>query len=172
MLTGESRFHLSTPLGIWTWVPCDGKQTGSPLEQWDMVRMMWDCRLSTCRTIRKFNTYTPLSLSRAHLTVASPRLCKWAKAWTNQKASFNFVSHEVAKMSCSNHAFIYCTWVSYLDFSSRIIPGFLLSENKLPRNCFCRPVIFRKNRLYSYLSKSKLFYKLDCISFWRTLARY
>ncbi len=27
-LTGESRFHITTPLGIWTWVPCDGKQTG------------------------------------------------------------------------------------------------------------------------------------------------
>ncbi len=47
MLTGESRFHISTPLGIWTWVPCDGKQRGSPLDQWDMVRMKWDCRLST-----------------------------------------------------------------------------------------------------------------------------
>jgi hypothetical protein len=46
-LTGESRFHMSTPLGIWTWVPCDGKQTGSPLDQWDIVRMKWDCRLST-----------------------------------------------------------------------------------------------------------------------------
>jgi hypothetical protein len=45
-LTGESLFHIVTPLGIWTWVPCDGKQTGSPLDQWDMVRMMWDCRLS------------------------------------------------------------------------------------------------------------------------------
>ncbi len=46
-LTGESRFHISTPLGIWTWVPCDRKQTGSPLDQWDMVRMKGDCRLST-----------------------------------------------------------------------------------------------------------------------------
>ncbi len=46
-LTGESRFHISTPLGIWTWVPCDGKKTGSPLGQLDMVRMKWDCRLST-----------------------------------------------------------------------------------------------------------------------------
>jgi hypothetical protein len=47
MLTGESRLHISTPQGIWTCVPCDGKQTGSPLDQWDMVRMKWDCRLST-----------------------------------------------------------------------------------------------------------------------------
>jgi hypothetical protein len=47
MLTGEFRFHTSTPLGIWTWVPCDGKQTGSPLDQWDMVKMKWDCRFST-----------------------------------------------------------------------------------------------------------------------------
>jgi hypothetical protein len=46
-LTGESWFHISTPSGIWTRVPCDRKQTGSPLDQWDMVRMKWDCRLST-----------------------------------------------------------------------------------------------------------------------------
>jgi hypothetical protein len=46
-LTGESWFHLSTPLGFWTQVPCDGKQMGSPLDQWDMVRMKWACRLST-----------------------------------------------------------------------------------------------------------------------------
>jgi hypothetical protein len=25
-LTGESRFHISTPLGIWTWVPYDGNK--------------------------------------------------------------------------------------------------------------------------------------------------
>jgi hypothetical protein len=47
MLTGEIRFHISTPLGFWTRVPHDSKQTGSPLYQWDMVRMKWDCRLST-----------------------------------------------------------------------------------------------------------------------------
>ncbi len=46
-LTGEFRFHISTPQGIWTWVPCDGKQTGSPRDQWDIVRMKWDCRLLT-----------------------------------------------------------------------------------------------------------------------------
>jgi hypothetical protein len=46
-LTGESLFHISTPPGISTWVPYDGKQTGSPLDQWDMVRKKWDCRLST-----------------------------------------------------------------------------------------------------------------------------
>jgi hypothetical protein len=46
-LTRESRFHRSTPHRIWTLVPYDGKQTGSPLDQWDMVRMKWDCRLST-----------------------------------------------------------------------------------------------------------------------------
>ncbi len=46
-LTGKSRFHISTSQGIWTWVPYDGKQTGSPLDQWDMVRMEWDYRLST-----------------------------------------------------------------------------------------------------------------------------
>ncbi len=46
-LNGESRFHISTPRGDLNWVPYDGKQTGSPLDQWDMVRMKWDCRLST-----------------------------------------------------------------------------------------------------------------------------
>jgi hypothetical protein len=46
-LTGESRFHISPPQGFWTQVPCDGKQRVSPLDQWDMVRMQWDCRLST-----------------------------------------------------------------------------------------------------------------------------
>jgi hypothetical protein len=47
MLTGESQFHISTLLGTWTQVPYDGKQMGSQLDQWDMVRMKWDCRLST-----------------------------------------------------------------------------------------------------------------------------
>ncbi len=47
MQTGESRFHLSTPKEIWTRVPYDGKQMGSQLDQWDRVRMKWDCRLST-----------------------------------------------------------------------------------------------------------------------------
>jgi hypothetical protein len=46
-LIGESWLHISTPQGIWTRVPCDGKQMGSLLDQWDMVRMKWDCRLST-----------------------------------------------------------------------------------------------------------------------------
>ncbi len=46
-LTGESRFHISTPQGILTQVPCDGKQRVSPLDQWDKVRMKWDCWLST-----------------------------------------------------------------------------------------------------------------------------
>ncbi len=35
------------PPGDWTRVPHDGKQTGCPLDQWDMVQMQWDCRLST-----------------------------------------------------------------------------------------------------------------------------
>ncbi len=48
-LTGESRFHTSTPQGIWTRVPCDRKQMGSPLDLWDMVRKKWDCRLSSIR---------------------------------------------------------------------------------------------------------------------------
>jgi hypothetical protein len=46
-LTGESRVHISTPQGIWTQVPCDRKQRVSPLDQWNMVKMEWDCRLST-----------------------------------------------------------------------------------------------------------------------------
>ncbi len=46
-LTEESRFHINTPLGIEPRVPHDRKQTGSPLDQWDMVWMQWDCRLST-----------------------------------------------------------------------------------------------------------------------------
>ncbi len=46
-LTGKSQFHISIPLGFWNQVPHDGKQTGSPLDQWDMVWMKWDCRLST-----------------------------------------------------------------------------------------------------------------------------
>ncbi len=44
-LAGESRFHISTPQGIWNQVPCVRKLTGSPLDQWDMVRMKWDYRL-------------------------------------------------------------------------------------------------------------------------------
>jgi hypothetical protein len=36
-----------SPQGFWTRVPCDGKKTGSPLDQWDMVRMKWDCRICT-----------------------------------------------------------------------------------------------------------------------------
>ncbi len=46
-LTGESRFHISTPPGDWTWVPHDGKQTGWPMDQWNCVVMQWDFRLST-----------------------------------------------------------------------------------------------------------------------------
>ncbi len=45
--TGKSWFHIRTPLGIWTRVPCDRKQSGGPLDQWDMVNMQWDYRLST-----------------------------------------------------------------------------------------------------------------------------
>ncbi len=45
-LIGESRFHICTPLGEPMSLH-DGKQTGSPLDQRDMVWMQWDCRLST-----------------------------------------------------------------------------------------------------------------------------
>ncbi len=48
MLTEESSFtEVPPPRGFESGCPCDGKQTGSPLDQWDMVRMKWDCRLST-----------------------------------------------------------------------------------------------------------------------------
>ncbi len=40
-ITRESRFCISTR------VLHAGKQTGSPLDQWDMVQMQGDCRLST-----------------------------------------------------------------------------------------------------------------------------
>jgi hypothetical protein len=46
-LIGQSWCHISTPQWIWTRVPCDRKQTGRPLDQWDIMRMQWDCRLST-----------------------------------------------------------------------------------------------------------------------------
>ncbi len=45
-LTGESWFHVSTPMEIEPQVPHGRKQTGSPVDQWDMVWMQWDCRLS------------------------------------------------------------------------------------------------------------------------------
>jgi hypothetical protein len=57
-LTGESRFHISTPQGIWTQVPCDRKQRVSPLHQWDMVRMKGDCRLSTRPWFSPLNYYS------------------------------------------------------------------------------------------------------------------
>jgi hypothetical protein len=43
-LTGESWFHISNPPWDWTQVPHDRKQTGSPLDLWDMVWIQWDCR--------------------------------------------------------------------------------------------------------------------------------
>jgi hypothetical protein len=63
LLTGESRFHLSTPREIWTQVPCDGKQRVSPLDQWDMVRLEWDCRLSTTDSYWYMCTFTYISMS-------------------------------------------------------------------------------------------------------------
>jgi hypothetical protein len=35
------------PPGDWTRVPHDRKQTGDSLDQWNIVWMQWDCRLST-----------------------------------------------------------------------------------------------------------------------------
>jgi hypothetical protein len=48
MLTGESWFHISTPQGIWTRVPCDGKQTGSPLDQWEPTLLVVKLEGETC----------------------------------------------------------------------------------------------------------------------------
>jgi hypothetical protein len=42
----ENPVSLKYPPGDWTRVPHDGKQMGSPLDQWEMVWMQWDCRLS------------------------------------------------------------------------------------------------------------------------------
>ncbi len=39
-LTGEFRFHISTPPGDWTQVPQDGRQTGRPLDQWNCVYIL------------------------------------------------------------------------------------------------------------------------------------
>jgi hypothetical protein len=50
-LTGESRFHISTPQGIEHVTLVVGSKQVSPLDQWDMVRIMWDCRLSTVPSI-------------------------------------------------------------------------------------------------------------------------
>jgi hypothetical protein len=73
MLTEEFWFHISTPQGIWTWVPCDGKQMGSLLDQWDMVRMKWDCRLSTCSSFKEARICHLQSLLPALLCVLSCR---------------------------------------------------------------------------------------------------
>ncbi len=76
--TGESWFQISTSLGNWTWVPCDWKQRVSPLDQWDMVRMKWDCRLSTvsCRLYKKIaNKENNLSWFPAWFYSLSLALC-------------------------------------------------------------------------------------------------
>jgi hypothetical protein len=44
-LTGESRFHVSTPRGFESGSLVTGSKR--PQDQWDMVRMKWDCRPST-----------------------------------------------------------------------------------------------------------------------------
>ncbi len=46
-LTGESRFHISPPRGFEPVTLVAGSKQVSPLDQWDMVRIMWDCRLFT-----------------------------------------------------------------------------------------------------------------------------
>ncbi len=72
-LIGESRFHISIPLGIWTWVPCKGKQTGSPLDQWDRVRMKWDCMFST--------GLPPSSRLHRWRSASSSRRCHRSSVW-------------------------------------------------------------------------------------------
>ncbi len=47
MLTEEIPVSHKYPPGDLNPGPHDGKQTGSSLDQWDMVRKKWDCRLST-----------------------------------------------------------------------------------------------------------------------------
>jgi hypothetical protein len=60
-LTGESRFHINTPPGVWTWVPHIGKQTVGPLGQWNCVWMQWDCRLLTMCSLL-WSDFTPADL--------------------------------------------------------------------------------------------------------------
>jgi hypothetical protein len=65
MLTGESRFHISTFIGLNPGPPHEGKQTDDPLDQWDCVWIQWDCRLSTrsfknwffCQGSRSYSTH-------------------------------------------------------------------------------------------------------------------
>ncbi len=47
MPTGESQFHISPPRGFEPVTLVAGSKQISSLDQWDMVRIMWDCRLST-----------------------------------------------------------------------------------------------------------------------------
>ncbi len=46
-LTGESRYHISPPRGFEPVTLVAGSKQVSPLDQWDMVRIKWDCRLFT-----------------------------------------------------------------------------------------------------------------------------
>ncbi len=60
-LTGESRFHISPPRGFEpVTIVAESKQV-TPLYQWDMVRIMWECRLSTTNTFeaRGLNSNSP-----------------------------------------------------------------------------------------------------------------
>ncbi len=84
-LTGESQFHISTPQGFWTRVPYDGNQTGSPLDQWDMVRMKWDCRLSTLNWLCQTNPSVLLSNQVRYL-----KLCFSFRAFS-QGVEFNSI---------------------------------------------------------------------------------
>jgi hypothetical protein len=67
--TGESRFHISTPQGIWTQVPCDGKQTGNPLasETW------WECS-----EIAGSSQAYRISLTNGNIPKV---LCKYLRWW-------------------------------------------------------------------------------------------
>ncbi len=46
-LTGKSWFHISPPRGFEPGSLVMGSKQVNPLDLWDMVRIMWDCRLST-----------------------------------------------------------------------------------------------------------------------------
>ncbi len=48
--TGESRYHTSPHRGFEPVILVAGSKQVSPLDQWVMVRIVWDCRLSICET--------------------------------------------------------------------------------------------------------------------------
>ncbi len=61
MLIGESRFHISPPRGFEPGTVVTGSKQVSPLDQWDMVRIMWDCRVYTNAYCRNINEQIQIS---------------------------------------------------------------------------------------------------------------